>query len=87
MFSKQDTSFKTQTGSKRKYGFLAIGAVAATGMCAALFGQAIPEQQEFNVEAGEHFVNFLSNHRDYMFETHVAVTELINEGNERISST
>jgi len=54
---------------------------------AALFGQAIPEQQEINVEAGEHFVNFLSNHRDYMFETHVAVTELINEGNERISST
>jgi len=43
----------------------------------------VQTEDSFNEEAGAHFVNFLSNHRDYMVDTHNTVQDLIVEGNQR----
>jgi hypothetical protein len=45
------------------------------------------EEDNLETKAMKHFVNFVSNHRDYMVDTHNAVSELIVEGNERKSET
>jgi len=43
----------------------------------------VQEQPDFHSEAADHFVNFLSNHRDYMVSTHNTVVDLLEEGQER----
>jgi len=43
---------------------------------AALFGN-VQEKEMFNEEAAVHFVNFLSNHRDYRVNTHNNLVELV----------
>ena len=75
MFSKQD---KQPTGSYRKYIWAAIGATAAVLGGAALFSDV--QEEKFNEEAGVHFVNFLSDHRDYFVSQHNVITDLIAEG-------
>jgi hypothetical protein len=78
-FSKTD---KPQAGGYRKYIYAAIGATAAVLGGAAIFGN-VQTEEGFNTEAHDHFVNFLSNHKDYMMNQHNVVTELIAEGKER----
>jgi hypothetical protein len=86
MFSKTDQTYKSQNGGYRKYVWAAIGATAAVLGGAALFGN-IQNEESFNQEATEHFVNFLSNHKDYMMNQHNVATELIAEGQERQADT
>ena len=83
MFSKSDTTYKSQTGGYRKYVYAAIGATAALLGGAAIFGDVQNTEESFSVEAGEHFVNFLSDHRDFFVNQHNVVTELIEEGQMR----
>ena len=86
MFSKQDQTYKSQTGGYRKYIWATIGATAAMLGGAALFGD-VQTHETFNMEAGVHFVNFLADHRDYMVDTHNTVVDLIEEGQERQKET
>jgi hypothetical protein len=86
MFSKSDTQYKSQKSGYRKYVWAAIGASAAMLGGLTFFGSDQKEDY-FHAEAGEHFVNFLSNHRDYLVSTHNAVVDFIAEGHERKSET
>lgn len=56
-------------------------------MAAVLAGTAlmgdVQTEESFNEEAGLHFVNFLSNHRDYMINTSNNIVEVIEEGRSR----
>jgi hypothetical protein len=85
MFSK-DATYKSQNGGYRKYVWAAIGATAAMLGGAALFGN-VSNEADFQEDAAVHFVNFLSNHRDYHVNMHNTIVDLIEEGEVRKQET
>jgi hypothetical protein len=53
---------------------------------AALFGN-VSNEADFQEDAAVHFVNFLSNHRDYHVNMHNTIVDLLEEGEVRKQET